>query len=206
MAFEVQSGSIAGLELVRIVRKKDMKFGFLSAALLTVAAVPAMAEGMMSTNGLYAGVKGGVTQAQDQSFGVEYDTGFTGGAFVGKQMGNYRAEVEGIYEESDVDGADAKTEFSGAMLNGYYDFKNSSFFTPYVGAGIGYGKVRYSSDVAGVDSVNEDTLAYQGVAGVGYELNPCWTLTGEYRYLGTTKAADTRYQSHSALAGLRYSF
>jgi opacity protein-like surface antigen len=175
----------------------------LSAGLVAVAG-SAAAEGL--TSDMYAGVKGGVTQAQDQSFGVEYDTGFTGGAFVGKKMGNYRAEVEGIYEQSDTDGFDGKTEFSAAMVNGYYDFKNSSFFTPYVGVGAGYGHVRYSSDVAGVDSASEDTFAYQGIAGVGYELNPCWTLTGEYRFVGTTEAGDTRYQSHSALAGLRYSF
>lgn len=173
-----------------------------------VAVAGAAQADAWSRDGMYATVKGGVTQAQDQSFGVEYDTGFTGGAAVGKKFGNYRAELEGIYEESDVDvsGLDGKTEFYGAMANGYYDFANTTRFTPYVGAGIGYGKVRYSSDTAGVDSTSEDTLAYQGIAGVGYELNPCWTLTGEYRYVGTTKAADTRYQSHSALAGLRYTF
>ncbi len=170
-----------------------------------VVAGAAQAEGW-SRDGVYGAVKGGVTQAQNQSFEVEYDTGFTGGVAVGKKFGNMRAEVEGIYEESDVDGFDGKTEFYGAMVNGYHDFANSTRFTPYVGAGVGYGKVRYSSDTAGVDSASEDTLAYQGIAGVGYELNPCWTLTGEYRYLGTTEAADTRYQSHSALAGLRYTF
>jgi OmpA-OmpF porin, OOP family len=174
-------------------------------ALAGAVIVTGNAEGW-SRDGLYAGVKAGATQAQNQSFNTEYDAGFTGGAFVGKKMGNYRAELEGIYEESDVDGANRTTEFSGALVNGYYDFKNASRFTPYVGAGIGYGKVRYSSDTAGVNSSSEDALAYQGVAGVGYELNPCWTLTGEYRYLGTTEAGDTRYQSHSALAGVRYSF
>lgn len=159
---------------------------------------------ILSRDGLYASVKGGVTMPQDQGFG--YDTGFTAGAAVGKHMGNYRSELEGIYEQSDRDGFDGKTEFSAAMINGYYDFKNTTAFTPYVGAGVGYGHIRYSSDVAGVDSVSEDALAYQGIAGVGYELNPCWTLTGEYRFVGTTKEAGTRYQSHSALAGLRYSF
>lgn len=171
-----------------------------------VAIAGAASADILSRDGLYATVKGGVTQAQDQSFNTEYDTGFTGGAALGKKFGNYRAEVEGIYEESDADGVDAKTEFSGAMLNGFYDFKNTTAFTPYVGAGVGYGHIRYSSDVAGVDSVSEEALAYQGIAGVGYELNPCWTLTGEYRFVGTTKEADTRYQSHSAIAGLRYSF
>ena len=176
----------------------------LSAGLVAIAS-NASALGW-SNDGMYATVKGGVTQPQNQSFGVEYDAGFTGGAAVGTKMGNYRAELEGLYEQSDVDGADAKTEFSGAMVNGFYDFKNASLFTPYVGAGVGYGHIRYSSDIAGVDSVSEEALAYQGIAGVGYELNPCWTLTGEYRFVGTTKEEDTRYQSHSAVAGLRYSF
>ncbi|PZP40135.1 MAG: hypothetical protein DI585_01755, partial [Pseudomonas fluorescens] len=156
----------------------------LSAALVAVAG-SASAEGW-TRDGLYAGVKGGVTQAQDQSFNTEYDTGFTTGAFVGKKMGNMRAELEGIYEQSDMDGNAGKTTFYGAMANGYYDFQNSTAFTPYVGAGLGYGKVRYGGFPAGVASSSEDTLAYQGIAGVGYELNPCWTLTGEYRYLGTT--------------------
>lgn len=186
------------------MKKTMLAATVLSAGLVAIAGT-ASAEGW-SRDGMYAGVKAGVTQPQDQSFNTEYDTGFTGGAFVGKKFGNIRAELEGIYEQSDVDGFDGKTEFYGAMANGYYDFKNASRFTPYLGAGLGYGKVRYSSDTAGVDSASEDTLAYQGIAGVGYELNPCWTLTGEYRYLGTTKAADTRYQSHSVLAGLRYTF
>lgn len=187
--------------------KKQMLAATVMAAGIVAVAGAANAEGW-SRDGVYATVKGGVTQAQDQSFDTSYDTGFTGGAAVGKKFGNYRAEVEGIYEESDVDSAavDGKTEFYGAMVNGLYDFKNASRFTPYVGAGVGYGKVRYSSDTAGVDSSSEDALAYQGIAGVGYELNPCWTLTGEYRYVGTTKEADTRYQSHSAVAGLRYTF
>ena len=178
----------------------------LSAGLVAVAGSASAAD-WMNRDGMYATVKGGVTQPQDQSFNTSYDTGFTAGAAVGKKIGtNYRAEIEGIYEESDADSVAAKTEFSAAMVNGYYDFKNSSFFTPYVGVGAGYGHVRYHSDVAGVPSNSEDTLAYQGIAGVGYELNPCWTLTGEYRFVGTTEAADTRYQSHSGIVGLRYSF
>ncbi len=186
--------------------KKQMLAATVMAAGIVVAGA-ANAEGW-NRDGVYATVKGGATQAQNQSFEAEYDTGFTAGAAVGKKFGNVRAELEGIYEQSDLDvtGVDGKTEFYGAMANGYYDFNNSTRFTPYVGAGLGYGKLRYSSDTAGVDSSSEDTLAYQGIAGVGYELNPCWTLTGEYRYVGTTKAADTRYQSHSAVAGLRYTF
>lgn len=179
-----------------------MTMALAGAVLVTGAA---NAEGW-SRDGLYAGVKAGVTQPQDQSEGVSYHTGYTGGAFVGKKMGNYRAELEGIYEQTDVDGEAIETQFSGVMVNAFYDFKNASRFTPYLGAGVGYGHVRYHSDIAGESSTDEDTLAYQGIAGVGYELNPCWTLTGEYRFLGTTKAGDTRYQSHSALAGVRYSF
>ena len=186
---------------------KKSVFAATAMAFGLVAVAGAAQADVWSRDGVYGSVKGGATQAQDQSFGVEYDTGFTGSAAVGKKFGNYRAEVEGIYQESDGDVlgvVDGETTFYGAMANGYYDFANSTRFTPYVGAGVGYGKVRYNIDNVG--SASEDTLAYQGIAGVGYELNPCWSLTGEYRYIGTTKAADTRYQSHSALAGVRYTF
>ncbi|RYG58837.1 MAG: hypothetical protein EON60_12185 [Alphaproteobacteria bacterium] len=125
--------------------KKQMFAATVMAAGIVAVAGAANAEGW-SRDGMYATVKAGATQAQNQSFGVEYDTGATGGFAIGKKYANYRAEVEGIYEQSDVDGFDGDTQFYGAMVNGLYDFKNASRFTPYVGAGVGYGKVRYSSN------------------------------------------------------------
>lgn len=208
-----------------------MKFAVLTTGLMAVAATSAMAQesmhGWAASNGIYGSVKGGWTKAEDQKFdntGVKSDMedGWGASAAVGKTYGNMRAEVEGLYLTNDVNNADVNgvtagsggdTELSAAMVNGYYDFKNSSPVTPYVGAGVGYGKLDVNGHaVAGVSNISgdDDVMAYQAMAGVGYELNPCWTLTGEYRYVGTTKAdigsTDVRYKNHAVMAGLRYTF
>lgn len=183
------------------------KFGLLSAGLLAAVAAPAFAQSgsWMANNGMYVSAKGGYTQGQDIS-GVELDGGWSGTAAVGGKYFGHRMEVEGIYQESDIDtsGVGGETQFYGAMVNAYHDFENSTAFTPYLGAGAGYGKVRFSDTAAG--SADEDVFAFQGIAGVGYQLDPCWTLTGEYRYIGTEEKNDARYQSHSALVGARYTF
>lgn len=210
-----------------------MKSVLPSAALLAViAATPALADGWRG-DGLYGSVKGGWTKPENQDFDnigteVEFDDGWTGSAAIGAKHGNMRVELEGLHQEANVKsvntngvatGPGDETKLTAAMVNGYYDFKNSSYWTPYVGVGAGYGRVKANSynPAGGANAIDDDdgVLAYQGMAGVAYEFNPCWSFTGEYRYVGSTDAdlttaggtnVNTRYQSHNLLAGVRYTF
>lgn len=116
-----------------------------------------------------------------------------------------------------------------AMANIIKEFSGGdSPVTPYVGLGVGYAWLDYelvgSNPVAmggwGNLLVNDTAgeLAYQGIAGLAFELAEGLALDLSYRYFatlepefsGTINGApmtfDTEYVSHSAYAGLRWNF
>ena len=99
-----------------------------------------------------------------------------------------RAEVEAGYR------GNSDAHIYTALVNGFYDFKNDTRFTPFLGAGVGYANV----NAGGAD----DSFAYQGIAGVSYELCPQWALTAQYNYLDTTAA----YTASEVKGGVRYTF
>lgn len=119
-----------------------------------------------------------------------------------------RAEIEGAYRVNDNEagGGDAKTWTY--MVNGYWDFKNDTYFTPYIGAGLGWAYNKL--DAAGI-SESENNFAYQGIAGISYEITPNWSLTADYRYIDTLRFDYAAfplndYQAHEVRGGVRYTF
>lgn len=108
---------------------------------------------------------------------TSYDTGWTLGAALGYNFGNTRLEGEIAYQKADEDKAswagvtsDATGDVSALsfLVNGYYDFTNSSAFTPYLSAGLGFAKIKWAGDGYSVD---DTVFAYQVGAGVGYALS-----------------------------------
>lgn len=75
------------------------------------------------------------------------------------------------------------------MLNGYVDLKCYFPFTPYIGAGIGYGtnhkvaKVRFNGTESPRGTRDSDGAVYQAIAGLGYQICNKWDMALEYRYL-----------------------
>ncbi len=118
----------------------------------------------------------------------------------------------------------------GILFNLLYDFEGmSETVTPYIGAGLGMANIDHSitgstSPALPTDPLSiaygssEWQLAYQGIAGVAIELAEGLALDLSYRYFSTNKDAvngtlsgapaafETAYNSHSAFAGLRWSF
>ena len=102
------------------------------------------------------------------------------------------------------------------VLNGYYDFTNSSNFTPYVSAGLGFSKIEandYNIIGSGEPDLNDDdtVFAYQVGAGVGYAVNAQFTIDVKYRYFAAEDAklfetAEVEIASHDLLLGLRFNF
>jgi opacity protein-like surface antigen len=87
------------------------------------------------------------------------------------------------------------------FLNSYYDFRNSSSFTPYVGAGIGMAfldakyredRIYYEGEVvnsSGNTGRNLTTnFAWNMGAGVGYDFNDYLALDIGYRFVGLGRA------------------
>jgi OmpA-OmpF porin, OOP family len=139
--------------------------------------------------------------------GQTFKTGFGLSGAVGYRIyPNIRGEIEATFRrnEADTDTAtivtgtgSADQESYALMLNGYYDWHNSSRYTPYIGAGIGIANVSnprfYNSGGSDTDTFEAWTMAYQFMAGLSYEINtgfrPIEIMVG-YRYF-TGEDAET---------------
>lgn len=112
---------------------------------------------------------------------------------------NMRADVTldwaGDYEVAP--GADMST--TTVLGNLYFDLDNSTAFTPYVGAGLGYGWV---DDTPTGD---HNGLAYGLTAGVSMELTDKIDLDVGYRFRETVISGSDPLE-HQISAGFRYSF
>ena len=82
----------------------------------------------------------------------------------------------------------AQSNFSGSahqlqvMGKALYDFIPASTITPYIGAGAGV------AFVDGNTFLQNTLFAYEGIAGVGYNIDSQWRVALEGRYVGTTNA------------------
>ena len=76
------------------------------------------------------------------------------------------------------------------MLNGYYDFKNTSKFTPYVGVGVGITRAKnQQTDLESKDSVSSTKNHFTWSAGVGvaYSVTDNVALDLSYKYIDAGK-------------------
>ncbi|MEQ1558021.1 MAG: outer membrane beta-barrel protein [Methyloglobulus sp.] len=163
-----------------------------------------------------------------------YDAGFAGSVALGYRIADQlRIEVEGIYQSNNMN--KVNVSFSGVefgnvpsfsspfkgerertafLLNGYYDFKNSTAFTPYITAGMGGYHMRLKGERSSVE--NDLDFAWQAGAGVNYKLDDRISFDLKYRYFG---GADAELQSpngfsnrlyevgdHQVMAGIRVGF
>lgn len=132
--------------------------------------------------------------------GGDDDSAFAAGGGVGYRFNdNLRADVRVDYAgEYDVaPGADMSV--SSVLGNLYLDIPTDTAFTPYVGAGVGYG---WTS----VDNGNDnDGLAYGLMAGVGVDLTDNVAVDLGYRFRDVmTSGSDPT--EHQILTGLRFEF
>ena len=159
----------------------------------------------------------GVTQE------ATFDAGFGVGGCAGYDFGFARAEGEVVYRKNNVNKVTTlefgKVSPSGDisalsfMLNGFYDFKNQTRITPYIGAGIGVARVDLSTVSGGgirISGGDDIVFAYQFEVGFGNRVNESITLDLGYRYFATTDPqlgdTDAEYHSHNFLASIRYAF
>ena len=98
------------------------------------------------------------------------------------------------------------------MANIMYDFRFGSPIVPYIGAGAGIAFVNASA-LGG--STSSTQFAYQGIIGVGYEIDPNWRFNIDGRYFGTTNPTinnpligGVTYNNNniSLMASLQYKF
>jgi opacity protein-like surface antigen len=165
----------------------------------------------------------GVALAVGYDFGVKFDV-------------PVRVELEYAYRGENKEswnttsGADSlegsmKVHAQTLFVNAYYDFKNDTAFTPYVGFGIGaafldtknsidlvYGGNTYDASA----SNTETNFAWNVGAGVAYELTKSWDIDFGYRFVDMGQAeggkingavhGEADVTAHEFALGLRYTF
>ena len=217
--------------------KTNNVIGKLAAAALVAALfIPGSAQAYPK-QGWYIGAGAGVNFLQDNDAKIgattnriEADPGLLLDGSVGFGFENqFRPEFEIAYRRNTVDkvsGAGAGTptgnfDSVAFMGNLFYDFQTQSGVTPYLGAGIGgvFIGANNAGRVFGGNLFNNQPFefAYQGIAGLSYELSERWDLTADYRYFATVdpeyktavggfKTNEAEYRNHTFLLGLRYVF
>lgn len=132
------------------------------------------------------------TDVYSESADLDLENGWLVTGAVGMDHGPFRVEGELVYSDNDVEDivlTDGSTtvEIEGvsvshlaALVNLYYDFDTGAAWTPYVGAGVGYGGTRVSFD--GEDE-GDSGLAWQVRAGLTVQSSPSLSWDIGYRYL-----------------------
>lgn len=130
---------------------------------------------------------------------------------------SYFSEAKGSFSKN---GHSMKQKFDIGTIfaNAYWDFENSTKFTPYVGAGIGMAFIDSKGNVDGRGLGSKDTtnFAWNLGTGLGFELTKDIDISLGYRfaYLGDAKTKSSgAYQAksediymHQVNMGLRYTF
>ncbi|HTZ78570.1 MAG TPA: outer membrane beta-barrel protein [Stellaceae bacterium] len=212
-----------------------------AASAITLVSATAFAQGQ--TEGWYVGGEGGWSHLEDMNFNngtasgkLSPDEGFAAGVVGGYEFSNgIRAELEAVYRRHDFNnfsgsltggpsvsaGVGGDVSNAAVMGNLYYDILKNSPITPYVGAGLGLAAVTMDSVHLGPTQLFDDTevtLAYQGIVGAKWQINPAWSLNADYRYFGTVGQSfpaqnvagqpqlSTDYHSHNIMIGFAYHF
>lgn len=142
---------------------------------------------------------------EDSSWSSDADTGFVLGGTVGTTLDRWaeglRVEMEVSYRRNDLGGNWVSTNSDGAidgnlstfaiLANAWYEFDIGSKMRPYVGGGVGWGRmhadmVALTSDgsdtVTSASDITESGFAWQLGLGGRYEVSPGVDVGIGYRY------------------------
>ncbi|HLG47532.1 MAG TPA: OmpA family protein [Reyranella sp.] len=164
-----------------------MKKALLAAAALV--ALPVVAQAQVPQPGFYIGAEGGLNWLLNTTIlgsSVYPQTGFAAGGVVGYDFVGPRVELEGIYRNNQHNVAfpgravNNQVGQLAAMANVMYDFAAGSIITPYIGAGVGI------AFVDGDSSLGSTQFAYQGIIGIGWNVDTNFRINLDGRYYGTT--------------------
>ena len=199
-----------------------MKRMVVAAALLAAVPFGAQAQSPLQPGGFYIGAEGGANWLLNNTFNstltvpgfgsasasttATWNTGFVAGGSVGYDFLGPRIEAEGVYRENSgtlsIGGlpgtAGVNLNQVSIMGNVFYDFFAGSAIVPYVGAGAG---VAFLNAGALGSTATSTQFAYQGILGVGWNIDPTFRLNLEGRYYGTTTP---NFASSGTLAGFGY--
>jgi len=171
---------------------------------------------------------------------VDHKLGFDVDLFAGYDFGLVRAEAEVAYKRASIDEVQLDTDFIpspnptepydangkvsvfSVMANALFDFGDEDGWHGFLGAGVGYAKVKYKASIPTVFgdagfSDSDGTIAWQILAGVSKSVSPNIDLGLKYRFFNASKLKfgdnnddefefTGRFRSHSLMASLVYNF
>ncbi len=159
---------------------------------------------------------------------VDSNVGFAGVLSGGYQFesnwrvqGEFAARLNSVDDISGTGSAaprDGNVNVFSLMADAIYGIPTGTKFTPYVGAGAGVAwvKARDLDTILGSTIDDTDTVfAYQGMAGIEYDITPYLKAGLDYRYfrtanteMETATAVNVKgeYEDHTLTLGLRYLF
>jgi len=174
----------------------------------TVAAVSVIAMSQQSearNNGWYIGLEGGANWVDDNNGLVgfsssaptttdtfQFDTGWSVLATVGYAFdNNWRVELEGAYRKNDIDLFVTSGGFNATggdlnqlsiVANVLYDIPLTERLDLTFGVGAGVSRSELDAPFPGAGDDDDWNFAYQGIAGLSYEVTDRLDLTLTYRY------------------------
>lgn len=114
-------------------------------------------------------------------------------AYQGPDIDKLKGTIAGVPVTFNGDGSSLTV--NTLLANVYYDFKNSTKFTPFIGGGLGVAFLGANTNGPDASQVrintsgNDSVFAYQATVGGSYALTSQFSMTGSYRYLGTEEGS-----------------
>lgn len=205
---------------------------------IIIASTALMASQLVSAatplDGWYASVFGGYAHFSDNISKAQngliyndtrYDSGWDAGGNFGYKSTPLRYEAELSYLTANIDtfrinnirqaNTRGSTNAVMAMANVYYDFPAciAPSLEPYLGVGLGYGRVDSKLGSTGVFGSTEfsganSVYAYQAMAGLTFNFSENYATNIGYRYLGTERVHELGkiFQANVVNIGFTYRF
>jgi opacity protein-like surface antigen len=158
-------------------------------------------------------------------YDIDLDDGLTAGVALGAHINEWlRGEIEVSGNWHDVDDEYIFTTVEGdvdalfALANLWIDIPVGDVFRPYVGGGIGFGRLDAELETTAGSEIVDDSdwgFAYQLGAGVAFGFAENIAFDIGYRFKGIANVdlettgggeAEADYQSHNIIAGVRIGF
>ncbi len=219
-----------------------MRYLFFGMAAVAVVLLPMSVSAQSyedTMKGIYFDLRGGLTYLSDSDLSeagvtgeAEFDNGYGIEGAVGyAHHSGFRGELALGYRNNDFDdlsvsgisasslgiNVGGQVEALSVMANGYAAFDVGAGFKPFIGAGIGIAYLDAELDLSvpgfAVTASDDDTVfAYQGIAGIEYEIptdSATIALGVRYSYFATTDpdfgGVEAEYGTHNIMFGVRIS-
>lgn len=185
-------------------------------------------EAMADCNGIYLGIRSGATRhdyskKNGTNFSELDSSVFMMSGALGYRYDYYRTELEYVWRDRDkwtsvVMGAKSKLSFQtrSVMWNHFIDFLPYNWWSPYVGAGIGFTKMKYHDKMTGMDGKTRDmTGDYNNTptrftwsvgGGLTLKVTNKFNVDAGYRYYDMGAIHKMDVKAHEFYGGLRYVF